>query len=162
MEVEEIRIKLRELYIEFTSKYGNLNKQRNKKLILQDSYGFLILASVETRNGNDYVESTVLTKSTKSVEELIVTESCQEAMLWTLSMYGRIDLDKVAAITGKDEPEILIELGNLIYYYPDTNTWLTESQFLSGNVYKKMLICKNELNKLKESEVKDDIYNTVS
>ena len=135
-----MRGKLKTAYDEFVEIFGAMNKTRNKNIILKDVYGFLILASVEIKNGtNDFSPADVLTKSSKGETEVFKTQHSAEALAYCLAMIGRVDLRFISEITDKEEEAIIDELGELIYINPTTLLWETADRYLSGNVYRKMV-----------------------
>lgn len=154
MDKESIRGKLKELYELFVSKYGQLNKTRNKNIINQDVYGFQILASLEKRIGSDWFPSDILTRSNKVENEEPRTDSVSEALAYTLATVGYVSLDMISRITDKEIDECINELGDLIYLNPSTMEFEEASRFLSGNIYQKIENTTRILN-----EVMNDKYS---
>lgn len=142
MTTQEIRKRLLELYNDFILLYGPLNKPYNKRIILQDEMGFLILASLERKDGNGWVAADVLYRSNKEPVEVIKTDSPVDALSWVLGVYGKVDLDIIASIVNLSHEEILHELGNLVYLNPESGEYETADKYLSGNVYQKLLIAE--------------------
>jgi len=64
--------------------------------------------------------------------------NASDALLASLDQKGFIDLDFMESLYGKPAPEIVTELGNLIYQNPTTRTWDTAAAYLSGNVRTKL------------------------
>lgn len=142
-----MRGKLKTAYDEFVEIFGAMNKTRNKNIIMKDVYGFLILASVEIKNGtNDFSPTDVLTKSSKGETEVFKTQHSAEALAYCLAMIGRVDLRFISEITDKEEEAIIDELGELIYLNPTTSLWETADRYLSGNVYRKMIEAERAYN----------------
>lgn len=141
--IEELRRKLKEKYEEFCKLFGPLNKSRNKSVILQDDMGFIICSSLEVKiSHNTYVPADVLTKSNKAVSEVLQTENPVEALMWGLSIRGKVAIDEICTIVDKDEHEVIQELGDLIYYNPIISEWEESSKFLAGNVVRKLAECE--------------------
>lgn len=140
-----VRSELLSEYENFCQLYGQLNKTKNKNIILLDIWGFLICASLEAKIGNSYVQADILTRSTKGIIEVYKTENVQEALSHCLGLYGEVNLKIISDITDKEISECVLELGDLIYLNPDNKQWETCDKYLSGNVYSKMIIAKHEL-----------------
>ena len=64
--------------------------------------------------------------------------SAEEGLLVSLDRTGGIDLAYVGQLYGKPEDAIVAELGDLIYQDPETKTWQTADDYLSGNVRAKL------------------------
>lgn len=143
MSTTEIRKRLLEKYNEFVELFGRLGKSRNKNILLKDAYGFLVCASVEVKSGQEFTPADVLLKSRRGEVEIYKTDDAIDALSYVLGMYGRVDIQAICSITDRDEAEIIKEIEPLIYLDPVTESWQTASQFLSGNVYQKMLIAES-------------------
>jgi N12 class adenine-specific DNA methylase len=68
--------------------------------------------------------------------------TAEEGLLVSLDHRGAIDLSYIARLYGKPEPEILAELGELIYRDPATREWQTADAYLSGDVRTKLRIAE--------------------
>lgn len=150
-----IRSELLSEYENFIQVFGQLNKSRNKNLLLQDVYGFLICASIEVKINQEFKAADILYKSAKGVIEVYKTENVIEALSHVLELYGRVDLEKISEICDKDVEECIREAGDLIYYDPIENMWVTCDRWLSGNVYSKMIKTKEIINKIYEDPVEE-------
>src|SRR5262249_55225387 len=64
--------------------------------------------------------------------------SAEEALLVSLDRTGGIDLAYMSQLYHKPEEAIIAELGDLIYRDPQTRTWQTADEYLSGNVRQKL------------------------
>lgn len=140
--MSNLREKLKQVYDEFVEKYGLMNSQKNRRIILKHPQGQMLLASVEVKIDTGYVASDILTKSV--TEEVVVyrTDNVVEALSHVLGTYGYVALDKISEITDL-EPELIIEgLGDLIYLNPNTEQYETADKYLSGNVYAKFIAAK--------------------
>ena len=63
-------------------------------------------------------------------------------MLVSLDRTGGIDLAYISQLYRKSEEAIIAELGDLIYRDPQTMTWQTADDYLSGNVRAKLAIAE--------------------
>lgn len=64
--------------------------------------------------------------------------SAEEGLLVSLDRRGMVDLPYIAELYGKSKLEVIADLGDLIYYDPETKTWQTADEYLSGNVRAKL------------------------
>lgn len=135
---QTLREKLHSAYKSFTEKFGFLNLQKNKKVILTDKLGFEICSSLELKIGDKlYKLSDVLTKDPDEIEQF-TTESSIDGLSWVLGMYGTVRMDILQEVTGKEESDLIMELGDVLYWEPEMECWCTSDKYLSGNIYVKM------------------------
>jgi N12 class adenine-specific DNA methylase/SAM-dependent methyltransferase len=64
--------------------------------------------------------------------------SASDGLLASLDQKGCIDLPFIARLYGKDESQVIAELGELIFENPLTKQWETADAYLSGNVRVKL------------------------
>ncbi len=64
--------------------------------------------------------------------------SAEEGLLVSLNQRGTVDLPYIATLYGKPEPQIIAELGDLIFHDPESKSWQTADAYLSGNVRSKL------------------------
>jgi N12 class adenine-specific DNA methylase len=147
------RENLNEEYNKLTHQYGILNAPGNRQRILKDeAFGAVILASLERKEGEQYIKSDILTQSLIQQKEVFTTDNPIEALARSLNDTGIVDIEYISAATGLDNHEVVESLGNHIYLNPANNAWQTADQFLSGNVVGKLDIAKT-----KAEENPDDI-----
>jgi N12 class adenine-specific DNA methylase/predicted RNA methylase len=65
-------------------------------------------------------------------------DSAEEGLLVALDRKGCVDLPFIAELYGKPEEAIVTELGDLIYRDPESGSWQTADEYLSGNVRAKL------------------------
>lgn len=153
--IEDLRERLRIAYTEFTSKYGFLNKSRNRTIVGKDTYGYKICASVEVKLEHGiYAPADVLQRSNKGVVEQFKSENPVEVLSYTMGMYGKVNLEMIADITDKSIEEVLNELGDLVYLNPATMEWEDSSKYLSGNVYAKLQVAEQVYSETNNEHVK--------
>ncbi len=139
LELPELRKGLNNAYENFAKGYGLLNATINKQRILKDeAFGQMILASLERKEGEQYVKSDVLLQSLIHKVEVFRTEDPLEALAKSLNDKGRVDIEFIAAATDTTESEAIQSLGDHIYLNPQNGAWQTADQFLSGNVVFKL------------------------
>jgi hypothetical protein len=80
VEYPDIRKQLNESYDDLVKGYGILNSSTNRQRILKDeAFGFLILASLERKDGEHYLKADILTQSLIQGQELFHTDNPVEA-----------------------------------------------------------------------------------
>ena len=146
VEYPELRKHLNESYDALVKGYGILNSLSNRQKILKDeAFGFIVLASLERKEGDQYFKADVLTQSLAQKQEAYHTDNPVEALAKSLNDKGFVDLNFISAAIGFNEHETIRSLGNHIYLNPANNEWETSDKFLSGNVVSKLNIAKANL-----------------
>ncbi len=64
--------------------------------------------------------------------------NAEEGLLVSLNQRGMVDLPLIAELYGRPEEKIIAELGDLMYRDPESKTWQTADEYLSGNVRAKL------------------------
>ncbi len=64
--------------------------------------------------------------------------TAEEGLLVSLDQRGTVDLSFIAKLYCKTEAEVIAELGDLIFHDPESKTWQTADEYLSGNVRAKL------------------------
>lgn len=143
IEYPELRKQLNESYDALVKGFGILNSTTNKQRILKDeAFGFIVLASLERKEGDQYFKADILTRSLIQKQEAFHTDNPVEALAKSLNDKGFVDIEFIAAATDSTEPDTIQALGNHIYINPANNQWETADQLLSGNVVAKLNIAK--------------------
>jgi N12 class adenine-specific DNA methylase len=147
-----IRKQLNESYDALVKGFGILNTSTNRQRILKDeTFGFLILASLERKDGEHYIKADILTQSLIQRQESFHTENPVEALARSLNDKGFVDMEFIAVATASTETDSIQALGNHIYLNPANERWETADQLLSGNVIIKLNIAKDEVEKHPEN-----------
>jgi N12 class adenine-specific DNA methylase/trans-aconitate methyltransferase len=68
--------------------------------------------------------------------------SAEEGLLVSLNQRGAVDLPYIATLYGQSEPQVIDELGDLIFHDPESQRWQTADVYLSGNVRTKLAIAE--------------------
>ncbi|MGI8952448.1 MAG: Eco57I restriction-modification methylase domain-containing protein [Chitinophagaceae bacterium] len=148
IEYPQLRNNLNHSYDKLVLQYGILNSTGNRNRILKDeAFGSVMLASLERKEGEQFIKADILTQSLIQKQEVFHTDNPVEALAKSLNEKGRVDIDFISAATEQTEAETIQSLGNHIYINPINNKWETADQFLSGNVVSKLNIAKEELKK---------------
>jgi N12 class adenine-specific DNA methylase len=151
---EEARRQLNTAYDRFVNSYGPINKttfgensdgtviRRMPNLVkFKEDPDAMLVMSLE-----DYDEVTGrATKAAIMLRDVVgktppITQvrSAEEGLLVSLNQRGTVDLPYIASLYGKPEPQVLAELGDLIFLDPESRTWQTADAYLSGNVRAKL------------------------
>jgi N12 class adenine-specific DNA methylase len=69
--------------------------------------------------------------------------SAEEGLLVSLDQRGAVDLPFIAALYGKPEAQVIVELGDLVFHDPEHQNWQTADAYLSGNVRAKLAAVLN-------------------
>lgn len=141
-ELQERQKKLNEVYDRYTSKFGLINSNINKKAFEKDS-SYYLLCSLELidENGTLKKKADIFSKRTiRITQEEFKANNPQEALMISINEKGKIDTPYMQQILVKDiEYDDMIEqLKGSIFKNPKTGMWETEDEYLSGNVRKKL------------------------
>ncbi len=150
----EARKALNRAYDLFAASYGPINKttfsegadggvtRRMPNLVKfrEDPDAMLVMAL------EDYDEVTgKAAKAAIMVKDVVgrtppvtAVRSAEEGLLVSLNHRGAVDLPYIATLYGKPDAQVAAELGDLIYLDPQSRTWQTADQYLSGNVRTKL------------------------
>ena len=145
--LQKAQAKLNRLYDEFTTIKGMgwLHSQGNSNVFDQDP-DYPLLLALEVWDA-DYPELTrkadILSRRTiQHVQSVDKVESAAEALVQSNLEQGRIDLAYMSQLYGKPVDNILIELQHeehpLIFHDPVTQQWVSEDEYLSGNVRERL------------------------
>lgn len=139
IEHAELRAQLNEAYANFSNAYGKLNNPVNRKLVLNDgAFGFMMLSSIERKQGESYVAADILYKPVFQQKQAFTTDNPVEALAVSLNEKGRVDLPFIARTCGLSREEVIAALDKNIYVNPATGDWETADKYLSGNVVIKL------------------------
>ena len=132
--------RLNRLYDAYTAKYGLISNRENKRAFSDDS-SYYLLCSLEILDEDGKLErkADMFTRRTiqphRPVEH---TETASEALAVSLNELGRVDMEYMSRLCGKNEVEIAVELSGVIFRVPGTERYVTADEYLSGNVRDKL------------------------
>ena len=92
----------------------------------------------------------------------IHTDSIPDALVLSLSNLGRVDIEYISSITGRDLKSVITTLSGSIYQNPETwdecfyKGWETAEEYLSGNLVRKLKTA-SEANKTYRGYFKNNI-----
>ena len=134
--------RLNALYDAFTSRYGLINSRGNRLAFSRDnSYYLLCSLEILDDDGNLKRKADIFTKRTiQNRQPVTHVDTAQEALAVSIGERAKVDLPYMAWLTGRPEQELTEELGasDAIYQDPETETWQTADEYLSGNVRRKL------------------------
>ena len=138
--IAEAQKRLNTVYDTFTKKYGLINSRANK-LAFQEDSSYPLLSALEKIDDKGKLQSkaALFTKRTiKPHEPVTNVNTASEALAVSIAEKASVDLQYMSELSNKSEEEIIKELRGVIYLDPDTNTYQTADEYLSGNVREKL------------------------
>jgi N12 class adenine-specific DNA methylase/predicted RNA methylase len=75
-------------------------------------------------------------------QEITHVDSAKDALVVSMNEVGRVDIDLIVRISGKDEASIVRDLQGIIFKNPQSQQWETAERYLSGNVKQKLAIAQ--------------------
>jgi N12 class adenine-specific DNA methylase len=150
----EARQELNRAYDRFVSTYGPINKttfgetadgttiRRMPNLVkFREDPDAMLVMSLE-----DYDEVTGKAAKAAIMNRDVVgktppvtqVSSAEEGLLVSLNQKGAVDLPFICSLYGKPRPQVIAELGDLIFPNPEARKWETADDYLSGNVRAKL------------------------
>ena len=72
--------------------------------------------------------------------EITHADSASDALVYSMREKGRVDVDYMAKLTGKETKCIIDELVGRIFWNPESNQWETADAYLSGEVVHKLRV----------------------
>jgi N12 class adenine-specific DNA methylase len=151
---KNVRRGLNEEYDRFAAAYGPINKttftstaegsviRRMPNLVkFKEDPDAMLVMSLE-----DYDEVTgkaakaaIMTRDVVGKTPPVTqVRSAEEGLLVSLNQYGAVDLPFICSLYGKPRPQVIAELGDLIFPNPEAKKWETADDYLSGNVRAKL------------------------
>lgn len=144
-ELKAWQIELNNIYDEYVSKFGYIAEKKNKQAFREDpEYPLLCALELKDKDGN-YQKSAIFTERTiqpqKKVESV---ETVEEGLMVSMNETGHIKFNRIAELTGKSKEEVIGELREkrLIFLNPESNSYESASEYLSGNVREKLELAK--------------------
>lgn len=152
--IEAGRLDLNKTYDSFVKKYGFLNDPTNRRLFIEDTESALIQAlefdyekAITPAKAEEYGIDPRPARAVKAdifarrvlypPVEIEIVETPKDALLHSLNITGRVDMDYMGNAYGKSKEAILAELGDLLYVDP-VRGLVTSDEYLSGDVKTKL------------------------
>lgn len=152
--IESARKRLNRAYDTFVKEHGYLNQDANKRLLrddptwpqlaaLEDDFDKGLSATVAKKTGEEArpasaKKAAIFSRRTQSPYTAPTSAAtAKDALVTSLAEKGRVDMELMANLYGKEESQIIRELDDLIYSDPEKG-WVTREEYLSGNVKTKL------------------------
>lgn len=139
--------KLNKDYDSFVKKYGFLNSQTNRRLFKEDADSALVFASETLSEDKKTATKTDIffKRTIRPYTSVTKTDDTFEALQISKNERGKVDLEYIEELTGKDLNAIIKELDTAIFRNPlkmdiddDYSGYETSEEYLSGNVKEKL------------------------
>lgn len=127
-------------YDQFVARFGPVSNTGNRRAFRNDP-DYPLLCSLENYNHEtrQATKTAIFRERTiHSAAPVLKAETAKDALVVTLNERGKVDLEHMAALLGKEVSELTPELKGLIYLDPETGRWETEDSYLFGNVREKL------------------------
>ncbi|WP_238602664.1 DEAD/DEAH box helicase family protein [Fimbriiglobus ruber] len=154
----DARKKLNQSYDAFKSAYGAINKttvseskdgtqiRRMPNIVKfrEDPDAMLVLALEEYDDATgDAKKAPIMQRDVVGKTPPITSvTSAEEGLLVSLDQKGAVDLPFISQLYGKAEAAVISELGDLVYFDPESKAWQTADEYLSGNVRHKLVVAE--------------------
>ncbi|MGH7215664.1 MAG: DEAD/DEAH box helicase family protein, partial [Nitrospiraceae bacterium] len=153
--LQTLRRDLNRVYDRFVKQHGHVSSLVNKQAMGDDPEYPLLHAlerdydkgisketarkhGVEPREASA-VKAAIFTKRVMApTREITTVESAKDALVVSMNERGRVDLDLMTRLTGKEQDALVTELRGLIFRNPKGGHWETADQYLTGNVKAKL------------------------
>ncbi len=140
-ELHPLRQRLNLLYDSHIRRWGPLTSRANATLVRDDPDAGLLLSLEENYDAerNTAAKAAILSRrTTEPYRAPRQVETAAEALSVTLGETGRLDWGRMVALTGRDAPALVDELGDLVFEDPALGRWATREEYLSGDVRLKL------------------------
>ncbi|MBN2162452.1 MAG: hypothetical protein JW713_05875 [Pontiellaceae bacterium] len=158
-DLKKSQVAAEKLYHSFVKKHGPINKSTRSERInpktgkeiitvrypnvapLSEDPDVYLIASIEQfdeETGKVKGLSGLMTKRIIGGEKTAKIETVQDALGVTLDRLGRVDISMIAGEMDLSEQEAIDSLGNSIFRDPEKDDWVTDDEYLSGNVKRKL------------------------
>lgn len=144
-EIKAVQQKLSVQYDDFYKKYGLLHSRKNRSVLRDDcSYNLLLTLEKDFDKDKLIAKSDIFTKRTvrpsKPIEHV---DTALEALTISMAETAKVDLAYMSKLTDMSEEMLISELKGEIFLVPDTNTYQSASEYLSGDIRQKLDIAEN-------------------
>lgn len=139
-EIKAVQQKLSVQYDDFYKKYGLLHSRKNRSVLRDDcSYNLLLTLEKDFDKDKLIAKSDIFTKRTvrpsKPIEHV---DTALEALTISMAETAKVDLAYMSKLTDMSEKMLISELKVEIFLVPDTNTYQSASEYLSGDIRQKL------------------------
>ena len=138
--IQKVQEELNKAYDSFTSQYGLISSNANRRAFNQDS-SYCLLSSLEIldENGELKRKADIFTKRTiKRAEPVTSVDTASEALAVCIGEKAKVDIPFMAQLMDSSEEAVIEELAGVIFKNPLDGKWETSDEYLSGNVREKL------------------------
>lgn len=144
-EIKAVQQKLSTQYDDFYKKYGLLHSRKNRQVLRDDcSYNLLLTLEKEFDKDKLIAKSDIFTKRTvrpsKPIEHV---DTALEALAISMAETAKVDLAYMSKLTDMSQDLLISELKGEIFLVPNTGEYQSASEYLSGDIRKKLDIAEN-------------------
>ncbi|GJD22742.1 hypothetical protein RIVM261_076980 [Rivularia sp. IAM M-261] len=137
---------LNHTYDVFIKRYGYLHSLANRRVFSEDpEYPLLLALENYDPDTETATKTDIFSKRTiREYQPKTVANTAKDALIYSLSEKGRVDINFMAMLRSQPSQLIIEELQkeNLIYLDTQTNQWVTQDEYLSGDVRSKLEIAR--------------------
>jgi N12 class adenine-specific DNA methylase len=137
--------KLNQVYDAFCMTHGAINDPSNVRAFRQDAR-LPLLRSIEHYDTKTKIaqKGDIFSKRTLNrVTYPDKSDSAADALQVSLSRYGKINLTYICRLTNKGETQVIEELDGKMFFDPQSDAWVSASQYLCGNIAEKISLAKS-------------------
>lgn len=141
------RTALISVYDTFIKKFGYLNSRTNQTAFREDA-GYSLISSLEETDDDGKVVGKADMFSKRTIRKAVpVThvDTSVEALSVSMGEKAAVDLEYMEGLTTKSREEIISDLKGIIFKVPESGTWQTSEEYLSGNIRKKLISAEKAL-----------------
>jgi hypothetical protein len=141
-ESELFRITLNQAYDCFTSQHGAINLRANQLALAGDpDLPFLMALEDFDANTEKATKAPFFSQPTLDAQkEITRADTAADALIYSLHEKGRVDLEYMTQLTGRQTQSLIDELASRIFLNPESNRWETADEYLSGEVVHKLAV----------------------
>lgn len=151
IEIKTAQKELYDLYTKFVEKHGRITSRGNKN-VFSDDTTYPLLESLENLgDNNEFLGlADIFTKRTiKPYVEITHADNSVDALSLSMQNRGEVDLLYMRSLLSKSEDEIIEDLKGFIYKKTDGD-YVTNDEYLSGNIGKKIELVNNKIDSLRK------------
>ena len=139
-EIKQLQVQLNIIYDDFYKKYGLLHSQKNKKIFREDMSYPVVLGLEKKFDKNKLVEKgDLFTKRTiKPAKAISHVDTAIEALALSVAERACVDFEYMQSLTDIPKNVLIEKLSGEIFLVPNTETYQTAAEYLSGDIRIKL------------------------
>ncbi|GAB4427924.1 MAG: hypothetical protein Kow0031_08050 [Anaerolineae bacterium] len=138
-ELDAGQARLNAAYDAFTEQFGPIHLVANQKAIDGDPDKPVLLALERYDRDTKRATKAAIFRDRVigMVERPARADSAKDAMLISMNEFGGLNWERMEALTGRSQDDLIAELGDVIFLNPEGG-WETAETYLSGNIRQKL------------------------